>query len=318
MDFKSQINNDGYILISNLLNMNELEYGVSSIKDKKVDYTITKEFIDNILLKKIIKNTDFITEPCYCKFRLSNSTDASTFHGDIYNRSKCEIMPIYTCLCYFDDAQMELIPGSHKNNSGFGIESYNKKKMIEVKRGDILIINANIHYRGINYNKTKDCRLLQIFEMFPDKETYDNHFSKLVIVKSDSTMKKIIDPLLYEISKYPSVINFINMIQYILMYNDLHYKIALMDLSPNEKTDRYVSYEPGTQILFNELENHHDLNVNIICDKDVNYVPPGKFYLNIYILYFIASLIFWYIIKMRYEKVGRKGPRYSKRYSKRD
>mgnify|MGYP000129361887 CR=1 FL=1 len=34
----------------------------------------------------------------------------------------------YTCLCYFDDAQLEIIPGSHKfNNIGSSIESYNKK-----------------------------------------------------------------------------------------------------------------------------------------------------------------------------------------------
>jgi hypothetical protein len=55
MNTKESIDKDGYIIISNLLNDSELEYGISSIKDKMVDYEITKKFIDNILLKKIIK-----------------------------------------------------------------------------------------------------------------------------------------------------------------------------------------------------------------------------------------------------------------------
>ena len=29
-----------------------------------------------------------------------------------------------------------------------------------------------MHHRGINYNQTENRRLLQVFEVFPDKETY--------------------------------------------------------------------------------------------------------------------------------------------------
>jgi len=295
MNTKESIDKDGYIIISNLLNDNELEYGISSIKDKMVDYEITKKFIDNILLKKITKNLDFMSDPRYCKFRLSNnnnSTDASLFHGDIYNNTKSELMPIYTCLCYFDDAQMELIPGSHKyNNPGFSIESYYKKKMIKIGRGDILIFHSNIHHRGVNYNKVQNRRVLQIFQVFPDKETYDSEISKLVIVKISESpfIKHITYPLMNEILKYPILINIISFFHYFLRYNDLLYKFSLMDISPNEKKDRYVSYQSGRQKLFNDLSGNYDLNVSIICDTNVIYLQPGKYYL--YLFYFIVALI---------------------------
>ena len=261
-----------------------------------------KQFIDNIFFQKVKEKSGVITEPKYVKFRLSNnnnSNDASTFHGDIYNNTSSELLPIYTCLCYFDDAQLEVIPGSHKyNNPGWSIESYNKKQVINVKRGDILVFHSNMHHRGINYNKTANRRLLQVFDVFPDRKTYDEHFSKLVIVQSSESflVKNIISPMLCEISKYPTVIDYITMFHYILMYNDLHYKIGLMDLSPYDKINKYISYESSRRRIFEDLEDKEDLNVNIICDTNVNSVSYSNYYLYFYIMYWITSFIILYFI----------------------
>jgi hypothetical protein len=296
------IQENGYIQLSNILNDDELESGLSCIAENKVDYLKFKQFIDNVFFMKIKQQSDFIKDPIYVKFRLSNnnnSVDASTFHGDIYNHTESEILPIYTCLCYFDDAQLEVIPGSNKyNNSGFSIESYNKKQVLDVKRGDILIFHSNLHHRGINYNKTKNRRLLQVFDVFPDKDTYEEHFPKLTIVKTYDSflMKQCINPILYEVSKNKTITDCITMVHYILMYNDLHYKMALMDISPFEKKNKYISYEPGKRILLEEITNKEELNVNIICEKDCNSVPYSSFYLFFYILYWIISLIIIYII----------------------
>ena len=302
----NDIINEGYMLLSNILSDNELENGISCIEDRKVDYSRMKHFIDNVFFEKIKENTNFIIDPIYVKFRLSNnnnSNDASTFHGDIYNNTESEILPIYTCLCYFDDAQLEIIPGSHKyNNSGWSVESYNKRRVINIKRGDILIFHSNIHHRGINYNKTENRRLLQVFDVFPDKETYDKHFSKLTIVLSSESflVKYIIGPLLYKLSNYPTVIDYITMFHYILMYNDLHYKMALIDISPYEKKGKYVSYEPSTRIMFDDLRETEDLNVNIICDKHVNTVSFSNYYLYWFIIYWISLIILYIIIKIWY------------------
>jgi len=317
------IKENGYILLPNVLTNNDLKIGLSSIEDNKVNYSMLKKFIDNVFFMKIKENTDFITNPSYVKFRLSNnnnSNDASTFHGDSYNNTNSEILPIYTCLCYFDDAQLEIIPGSHKyNNSGWSFESYNKKQIIKVTQGDILIFHSNIHHRGINYNKTENRRLLQVFDVFPDKETYDEHISKLVIVKSSESflVKNLIGPLLCELSKYPTVIDYITMFHYILMYNDLHYKIALMDISPYEKNNKYVSYESSRRRMFEELLDNDDYNVNIICDKNANSVSYSNYYLYFYIIYWIVSLIFLYlIVKMwsgKLQNFAFKSPKW-KRY----
>lgn len=317
MKLQSEINENGYILIEKLLNENELEYGLSSIKDNKVDYTITKKFIDNILLKKIKEKTEFMSNPIYGKFRLSNnnnSTDASTFHGDIYNKTKSEILPIYTCLCYFDETQMEVIPGSHKyDNPGCSIESYNNKKTIDIKRGDILIIHSNVHHRGIKYNN-KNRRVLQVFEVFPDKETYDNHLSKLVVVKTSEsfTVKNFTNPFMYQVSKYPVIINTITIIHYILIYNDLLYKLSLMDLPPNEKKDRYVSYEAGESMDFKDVSEKEKLNVNILCDTNIRYVPYSSYYLYRFI-FLLILLIFIILYIKKFYKIPKK---YKERISK--
>lgn len=279
-----------------------MEFGLSSIEGKQVDYTKTKHFIDEIFLHKIKNISGFITDPHYVKFRLSNnnnSTDASTFHGDVYNNTKSEFLPIYTCLCYFDDAHLEIIPGSHKyNNPGWSIQSYNKRQIIHVNRGDILIFHANIHHRGVNFNKTTNRRLLQVFEVFPDKETYDEHISKLITVKTHETMfvKNILNPIMYEISKYPFIINFLTMIHYIFMYNDLHYKICFMDISPYYKKDNYITYEPSKRVIYNDLNKKENLNINIICDENAKSVSCSNYYLYFYIIYWIVSIIIIYFI----------------------
>ena len=299
----NDIINDGFILLTNQLTNSELDFGLSSIQGKKVDYTKTKQFIDEIFLHKIKERSGFITDPRYVKFRLSNnnnSTDASTFHGDVYNNTSSELLPIYTCLCYFDDARLEIIPGSHKyNRRGWSFESYNKRQLIHVKRGDILIFHANTHHRGVRFNKTDNRRLLQVFEVFPDKETYDEHISKLITVKSHDSIlvKNIINPFMYELSNYPFIINILTMIHYVLMYNDLHYKISFMDISPQDKKNNYITYEPSERMIFNDLVEKENLNINIICDEKAKAISCSNYYLYFFIIMILIFILLYSIFK---------------------
>jgi hypothetical protein len=287
---------NGYILLSNVLSKEEIEFGISCIDGDKADYKKKKHFIEKIFLPK----TPF-EDPVYVKFRVSNNTnsmDASTFHGDIYNHTKSEYMPIYTCLCYFDDAQLEIIPGSHRyNNSGWSLESYSKKEVLQVRRGDILVFHANMHHRGIKYNESPNRRLLQVFDVFPDRQTYNEHFPKLRIVKtSDSWMvKNILNPMMIEMAKYPVIIDTATFFHYMMMYNDVHYKMALIDISPSDKKDHYISYEPGKRIHVEDCPHKHDLNVNVVCDKTATVIPNGCYYLGCYIIYWIVSLFALYL-----------------------
>ena len=309
------LSNNGYILLKNKLKNKELNFGLSCIQnDNKVDYTIMKKFIDNIFFPTIQKNLNIMKEPNYVKFRFSNnnnSTDASTFHGDIYNHTSNELLPIYTCLCYFDDAQLEIIPGSHKyNNNGQSINTYNNRITLNIQRGDILIFHANMHHRGINYSKTVNRRLLQVFEVFPDFETYKKHFSKLVIVQSSESfiVKNISGPILYHISKFPTIINFVTFFHYILMYNNLQYKIVLLDISPWEKKNNYITYESGRRSNMEDLEKNNkyeDLNVNILCNQNVKSVYCGNYYIYVFLLYVFVIIIFFIIIYAVSKSINR-------------
>ena len=56
-----------------------------------------KHFIDTCFLPTIQENVKGITSPSYGKFRYSdknNATDAATFHGDVYNHSNHDTIPI--------------------------------------------------------------------------------------------------------------------------------------------------------------------------------------------------------------------------------
>jgi hypothetical protein len=311
----NDIHENGFVLLKNVLTPNDLQFGLSSINDdNKVDYTIVDEFVRNIFLEKIKRNVDFMSDPIYVKFRLSNnnnSTDASTFHGDIYNNTGTKLLPIYTCLCYFDNAQLEVIPGSHKyNNNGKSMESYNKKQVINIESGNILIFHSNLHHRGIGYNKTKNRRLLQVFEVFPDKKTYHECADKLILIQtSDSVLiKRIVGPLMYHMAQYPKVINFVDVIHYQLMYNDMHYKVALMDISPSEKKNNYVSYESGKRILLRDTSDKEDLNVNIIYDQNIKTISYSNYYLYYFLLYFIIGIILIYLIPKLWKEYSPKKP----------
>lgn len=122
---------------------------------------------------------------------------------------------------------------------------------------------------------------------------------------------------MYEISKYPTAIDYITMFHYILMYNDMHYKVGLMDISPYEKNGKYVSYESSRRRIFEELADNEDLNVNILCDKNANSIPYSNYYLYFYILYWIVSLIVIYLIgKFWYNSYKKKRFSINKLFSK--
>ena len=219
---------DGYMLLRNVLTETDIQSGLDCISKDKVNYIQMKSFIDKIILKTIQQNCEHIPDPKYVKYRFSNnnnSTDASTFHGDVYNHTKSELLPIYTCLCYFDTADLELIPGSHKYNNDWSIRTYKRKKIIQVNRGDILIFHANIHHRGVHFGKQENRRLLQVFEIFPDQNAYDEHASKLISIQTSnhSLIKNVVNPVMYQVSQIPYLIDVTNFIHYFFVYNDLQY-----------------------------------------------------------------------------------------------
>ena len=208
---------NGYIVYKKKLSNEEQKLALSSIDTDSniVDYTILKKFIDNYFLPKIP-----FSNPVYVKARLSNnnnSIDASVIHSDVYNFTCEKEIPIYTALCYFDKAQLELIPGSHLKPRESFIELNNKRIILDLDPGDIVLFNSSIMHRGVNFTKEGDRRVLQVFEIFPTQEIYNENVGKLLTVDttiSNSNSKN----LLYYVAQIKWLIEIVNN----LLANDSH------------------------------------------------------------------------------------------------
>lgn len=276
---------NGYIVYKKKLSKDEQKLAVSCIDSESnvVDYNILKKFIDNYFLPKIP-----FSNPVYVKARLSNnnnSIDASVLHSDVYNFTCEKEIPTYTALCYFDKAQLELIPGSHLKPRESFIELNNKRIILDLEPGDIVLINAAIMHRGINFTKEGDRRVLQVFEIFPTQEIYNENVGKLLTVDTSNTNSK---NLLYYVAQIKWLIEIINFIGFYLSYNNLKYKLFGMDLPPWQKKERYITYEPGGRVYYREglLDK---ININVVF-KDTEIVKYSHFYL--WIMLFILFCIF--------------------------
>ena len=296
-DFVTKLKTDGYIIISNKLTPNELSQGLVSIYEKGIDYTQMKKFIDYIYLPKV--NDILGWNSIYLKFRFSdfeNLKDASLFHNDLYNHSDDNIMPVYTGLCYFDDSSLEIIPQSHIKSDLTLNEMYNKKKVINVYKGDILIFHANLFHRGIaktksQHNTKTNRRILQIFEIFPNEITYNKLNDKIVAVLT--TKNNLANSGLLAINK--NVNKYIVYLHYLLVGNDMQYKIIGSDISDAQKKNKYVGYEPGGRSKITPGK-HQPWNINVIV-KDHNTITPNRNKQKI-IFCLIFIILIYLIIKL--------------------
>jgi hypothetical protein len=306
----NNINNDGYLLLKNVLTQQQLNNGLKSDNNGTVCYKSMRNFIDTDFIPTISSNINFLPNPKYVKFRYSNnnnSTDASTFHSDVYNNTINETIQIYTCLCYFDKTQLEVISGSHKKQfqkNYNSIDAYFQKKIIDIEPGDILIFHANLYHRGINFDTQGVRRLLQVFEVFPDEVSFHKNYDKFItVITANTAIITLVNYLSYILSKLPFVIDSICFAHFILVYNDLQHKIALNDLVPWDKTDKLITYEPGKRIQYESITGKDSININIICENSIT-KTPSNFYLIFYIIYWIISLILLYYIGKLLVKKG--------------
>lgn len=311
-----QLNNQGYVVIQNDNYDKEIfEKKMNNFyKDNNnVDYKDLRNFIDRtyfpVLMNKININEDIF----YGKFRFSNnnnSNDASTFHGDCYNHTNDEIIRQYTCLYYFDDAEFELIPETHKKSkykTKTFDEVYHHKKRVNIQAGTFIIIHANLHHRGVNFTKPTNRRLLQVFDVHFNKKDYDLYTPKFVIIKTEeSIIFKMISNCLYNLYKYNnnSSIETLNYLHYFLVFNNIQYKLFIN--SPSKKDiGKIISYEPGKQCLFEDSEKLKETNINISCDKNIKYESPNLFFFNCYLIYWIVSLILIYLGAKHKDKIKK-------------
>ena len=253
--------------------------------DGTVDYQTMKKYIDRQMLPAINNAVPVIPTPIYGKFRFSdnnNSTDAALHHGDIYNYTDQDLIPIYTCLIYFDDAEIEVVPGTH-NLSTFKKTStsqkWTQKTKIKFRPGDMLIFHANLHHRGVGYSPSGHRRILQVFNIFPNKDIHALHNPRLHTMQtSKSFWTESGGNALKVLATVPAMINIACIMSYVLVCNSWQYRIALADIPSSEKRGQYISYEPGKNKRIELCSRSEPLNVNIICDPEYQKIDPSTHY----------------------------------------
>lgn len=191
-------------------------------------------------------------------------------HGDAYNHTDENTIGIYTCLLYFDEADMEVIPFTHKKdyvNKYSASELFNQRIRIKMEPGDVLIFHSNLHHRGVGYNTllstglVKSRRLLQIFDVCFTQEEYDKYFNKIkVVLTGNSALVKLQNSISGE-SSGPG--DFLSLMNYFLVRHDYQYRSILIDIPQSEKKDHIISYEPGRRAIFPLVERRRRLRLRL-------------------------------------------------------
>ena len=280
-----QLHNKGYYKVDKAWDRSS-SLGLQGMNgDGTVDYHAMKRYIDMQMLPAINNAVPVIPSPIYGKFRFSdnnNSTDAALHHGDIYNYTDQNIIPIYTCLIYFDNAEIEVVPGTHRLSTfkeTSTSQKWSQKTKLKFRPGDMLIFHANLHHRGVGYSLSGHRRILQVFNIFPDKDIHAAHNPILHTMQTSKTFWTESGGMaLRTLATMPSMINIACIVSYVLVCNSWHYKIALADIPSSEKRGHYISYEPGKNKRIELCNQSEPVNVNIICDPDYQKIDPSTHY----------------------------------------
>ena len=272
--------NEGYVLYESCVNVNDADIIVYDKESDQTDVASIKRFIDTRMLPDIAYRLGINSRIDYVKFRFSdhgNLTDAATFHSDVYNYTD-EYMPIYTCLCYLDDAEMELIPRSHlcENRAVGGCNKcYADRIRVRIPAHSLLVFNSAIFHRGVS--RPQDSRrLLQVFDCTFDKQSYDLKCKKLTTLDTTGPITDKLFSLIPSVSEDGAGAGAFLYMHYVLVYHHLQYKVYGLDLPPWQKRDCYVTYEPGRHTYYKP--GWLSSNVNVVCDPKCKRQGTSRFY----------------------------------------
>ena len=293
---------DGYILYKNILSKEEINEGVNCIKENKVDYIRIQNFIENTMLQKV--NTKLNFQLKYLKYRVSdnnNSSDAGSLHRDIVCINNKIEFPLYTCLTYFDKTVMELIPKSSDKNNYDLIESiplfFNSKKLT-MEPGDILFFKSNILHRGIFSEKLEHRRLIQVFDIFENLESYDKYKKRVLNVKGN---EKNADLFIYLHKNYFSsyILNIFGFLNASTGhgYNDNDFTTKYLKLPYGNYS--YISTEGLRSRIIVEPRTFQDINKYVLNDKGIDDLPDELYDNYIYQCYNKQFMVYISFILLR-------------------
>lgn len=78
-----------------------------------------------------------------------------------------------------------------------------------------------------------------------------------------------------------------------------------MDLELWKKRGSYITYEPGGRVYMDETK-YKDLNVNVVCDRNIRMVQPSPFYFYISSigLSVLWSLLYFKMVSREAQKIS--------------
>jgi len=196
-DYYNPCSKLGYIVFRNALSESQVQMGLDAIDtvNDTVNYTKIKQYIDSAMVPFINAHSGWDAQ--YVKFRISNnnnSSDAALFHRDVicYDPNK-QTYPIFTFLSYLDTTVMELWPGSHNDHTMGTFEAARRRyqrEQVTLHPGDLLLFSATLLHRGIFTNtKSKNRRLLQVFDVYPNESLFRRYSPTVLQVKIERPLK---------------------------------------------------------------------------------------------------------------------------------
>lgn len=301
---EEKLQKDGFLLFKNILDPTD---GYRCFNNNKINYTRIINFIENKMISKLNKIMNWQSD--YVKFRVSdnnNSADASAFHKDVIPQTmqKCES---YTFLSYLDKTIMEIIPESH-NNLNYDYDNlfnlYNKKIRIEINPGDLLLFNSTLLHRGIFTQQLASRKLIQVFEIFPNKKKLNELKDSYIHVPAKETYSGIMQSLAkFELSAYiMNLIGFFNAASgYGIMNKDNLPNNALF-LSSEGLRGRLQVIPNTWQDINKYIIKHETVNLPSELYDEFNTVCYRNKFAFCFVVLFIIIILIIYTLNYLYKK----------------
>jgi hypothetical protein len=192
-----KLQEQGYCHFKNVFTPKQVEKARSCMSSdrKQINYEEMEHFIYDIMLKFI--NQSFQWDTVLTKYRVSdnnNSSDAGSFHRDVIKYDEAPQDSCFTCLTYLDDSSMELIPRSHLLPHMSYWQAWqhfqNNRVKLRMNVGDVLLFQCTLLHRGIFTENLPHRRLIQCFEVFPNRSLYKQTHPFLFRVPAQKTSQQ--------------------------------------------------------------------------------------------------------------------------------
>jgi hypothetical protein len=295
----AELHSRGFLLMKGALNASEVAQGISTIRDKDLDYYGMEQFVRGTFLGKI--NSAFSWSTVYTKFRVSdnnNSVDASAFHRDIFPINGAESAgapPVYTILTYFDKTVMEVIPGSHNEldmSYGNAVQRYFDAERLLIEPGDMLIFHATLLHRGIFTEKQAHRRVLQVFECFPSDDLFHQYNEKICHIPGNEKFQSA----MLTIARTPGFIFFSNIAGFLNSATGHGSHLADMTGICNVDEYNYLSSEGLTKRAGGVADGVEPLNKYSLRDPGTVHNLPSECYQKFKFTYYNRQFLIYFIL----------------------